>query len=38
MYGSPTMDEVQKYCSSYLKLLDKVEEAKTILDNLALEV
>jgi hypothetical protein len=38
MYGTPTMDEVQKYCSSYLKLLDKVEEAKTILDNLALEV
>jgi hypothetical protein len=31
-------NKVQKYCSSYLKLLDKVEEAKTIHDNLALEV
>ena len=28
----------RKYCSSYLKLLDKVEETKTIPDNLALEV
>jgi hypothetical protein len=32
------MDEVQKYYSSYLKLLDKIEEAKTIPDDLALEV
>jgi hypothetical protein len=37
-YGSPTMDELQKYSSSYSKLLDKVEEAKTIPDDLALEV
>jgi hypothetical protein len=32
------MDEVKKYCSSYFKVLDKVEEAKTIPDDLALEV
>ncbi|KAG0567410.1 hypothetical protein KC19_7G132800 [Ceratodon purpureus] len=37
-YGSPSMDELQKYSSSYSKLLDKAGEAKTIPDDLALEV
>lgn len=37
-YGSPTMDELQKYSSSYSKLLDQAGEAKTIPDDLALEV
>jgi len=32
------MDEIEKFSSSYSKLLDKAGEAKTIPDDLALEV
>jgi hypothetical protein len=32
------MDEDHKYYSSYLKLLNKVQEAKTIPDDFVLEV
>lgn len=37
-YGSPTMDELQKYSASYSKLLDTAGEAKAVPDDLALEV
>jgi len=37
-YGSPTMDEIQQFSSSYSKLLDKAGEKKIIPEDYALEV
>lgn len=37
-YGSPSMDEIQKFSSTYSKALDKAGEEKTVPDDLALEV